>query len=204
MNTHWLQIVSDFVCPWCFIGKRRLDRALEKSALRGKLELEWLPYELDPAMPAGGHERLSYRARRFGSVAKSKEKDEMAREAARTVDLELRYDLMTRTPSTFGAHRLTRWAHEAGAHQGEVVDAIYRAYFLEGRDIGETETLVEIATKAGLEESRTREVLGDAGRASSVREIERGVAAQGVLSVPSYILDQGPVVRGLDALLAKL
>ena len=89
----------------------------------------------------------------------------MAREAARTVELELRYHLMTRTPST---------------------------------------TLVEIATKAGLEESRTREVLGDAGRASSVREIERGLAAQGVLSVHSYILDRGPVVRGLDSLLANL
>ena len=58
MNTHSLQIVSDFVCPWCFIGKRRLDRALEKSALGGRFELEWLPYELDPAMPAGGHERV--------------------------------------------------------------------------------------------------------------------------------------------------
>lgn len=95
-----VEIVADFVCPWCFIGKRRLERALERSRRRGNYSVRWLPYELDPSVPAEGQERLRYRTQRFGSLARSMQLDQRATLAGREVGIGFRYDLMKRVPNT--------------------------------------------------------------------------------------------------------
>jgi len=106
-----LQVVVDLICPWCFIGKTRLDQKLSSMPELSRPKIEWLPFELDPHMPAAGAERAAYRSRRFGSLEKSNEMDARAKAAGEQVGIEFRYERMIRTPNTFNAHRLS-WLSE--------------------------------------------------------------------------------------------
>jgi predicted DsbA family dithiol-disulfide isomerase len=199
-----VEVVADFVCPWCFIGKRRLDRALADSGRREDYTIRWLPYELDPSMPAAGLERSSYRARRFGSLERSMHMDLRATLAGRDVGIEFRYDLMKRVPNTSKAHRLVLWV---GLHgdQRDAVDALFRAYFLEGRDIGVRDTLLEVAEELLLPRSEIDALFRDDRSLAEVRGLEQQVSSYGVTAVPSYILNRAEsVIQGLDSLVSLI
>lgn len=193
-----LTIVSDAICPWCWVGKRRLEGALailarERPELR--FELSWFPFELNPDMPPEGIARVEYRRAKFGSVERGRQLDAQLAEVGAAIGLEFRFEAIERTPNTVDAHRLSRFAAQSGC-QAELIEALFRAYFHEGRDIGEAETLVAIGASVGLEAASLRERLAsDEG----VQEVVDGAAAaaqSGIGGVPAFILGRVLVAQG--------
>jgi predicted DsbA family dithiol-disulfide isomerase len=184
-----LQVVADLICPWCFIGKRSLDQALEILAGQGvQVEVDWLPYQLNPAMPTDGMDRKEFRTVRFGSWENALAMDARAVEAGRRRGVEINYQLQARTPNTVAAHALVRLARlEGGAVlQERIVDALFAGYFTHGQDIGDPAVLERIAEEAGMRPGAVqRSLQGQAdvrGRADAIR-------AMGLSGVPSYLVD---------------
>lgn len=191
-----LEIVSDVICPWCWIGRAHLDNALAILAADGMtFEIGWLPYQLNPDMPAEGVERAAYRAQKFGSVERGAELDAQVAEAGRAAGLAFRHDLMARTPNTVEAHRLIRLAAPTGL-QHALVDRLFRAYFQEGADVGDQAVLVRLATEVSLPEAVVADfTAGEAARAEVVME-SRALAQAGINGVPSFLLDRHLLFSG--------
>jgi predicted DsbA family dithiol-disulfide isomerase len=183
-----LDVYSDAICPWCYIGKRRLEKAQQLLEALYELRVTWRPFELNPSMPPEGMDRKAYRSTKFGSWAKSQALDaEVAREGA-SEGLDFAHANMERTPNTFESHRLV-WLAGAQGKQDAVVEAIFRAYFVQGKDIGNRQTLVEIAATAGLDRDRVvRFLASDEGRAE-VREEEAEARRLGLHGVPLFVLN---------------
>jgi len=188
-----IDVISDAICPWCYIGKRQLERALdilEQQKLR--FTVAWHPFQLNPDMPAEGVDRQKYRIAKFGSAERSRQMDQRITETAATVGIEFHLDRLTRTPNTLNAHRLIRFAGQQGA-QDDVVEALFYEYFCNGGDIGDAETLASVGNKGGLDYEEVRAMLAtDIGR----REVLAGdqMARQcGIQGVPSFAL-QGHVL----------
>jgi predicted DsbA family dithiol-disulfide isomerase len=189
-----LDVISDAICPWCWIGKAHLDAALDELRQDGlEFRVRWRPFQLNPDMPAEGVERAAYRAQKFGSLERARELDAQVADAGRAAGLAFRQDLMLRTPNTIAAHRVIRAAEEAGA-QDAVVDALFRAYFQEGHDIGDAATLDELAASAGLP-GMAAMLAGDEHRAAVLAE--DGAARRGGISgVPSFLMDRHLLFSG--------
>jgi predicted DsbA family dithiol-disulfide isomerase len=180
-----IDIISDVVCPWCFIGKRRLEKAL---IMRPEIETEitWRPFQLNPDMPAEGMARADYIATKFGDSGHSRRIHQTIAEAGATVGIDFAFDKIKRSPNTRNAHRLVRYATRQGAG-GEVVTRLFEGYFLQGRDVGDLAALAQIAGEAGLDERETRAFLaGDAERDEIVAE-DRNARRLGVNAVPCFI-----------------
>jgi predicted DsbA family dithiol-disulfide isomerase len=193
-----IDIISDAICPWCWVGKRNLEGALALLAAEGeRFEIHWRPFQLNPEMPREGVERASYRAAKFGSAERSAEADARVAAAGRTSGLEFRHALMLRTPNTIDAHRLIRLAGEhSPAAQDAVVEALFRAYFHEGRDIGSRAVLAAIAGEAGLNAVEVASFLAtDAGEAE-VRQEDAGFRRAGLSGVPTFALEGHVVFSG--------
>lgn len=191
-----LEIVSDAICPWCWIGKAHLDRALAILAEDElTFEIGWLPYQLNPDMPAAGVDRAAYRAQKFGSLERSAELDAQVAEAGRAAGLAFRHDLMARTPNTVEAHRLVRLARPSGL-QHAVMGRVFRAYFQEGEDIGDPVVLAGLGAEAGLDEAALAAFLaGEAARSEVVTE-SRALSQAGINGVPSFLLDRHLLFSG--------
>jgi predicted DsbA family dithiol-disulfide isomerase len=191
-----LEIVSDAICPWCWIGKAHLDGALEILRTEGLVfEVGWLPYQLNPDMPAAGVDRRDYRTAKFGSWERSLELDAQVAEAGRAAGVAFRHDLMLRTPNTVEAHRLIRLAGPSGV-QHAVVERLFRAYFQDGRDIGDLAVLAAEGIAAGMpEEAVAALAAGDAGREEVIAE-SLGLAGAGISGVPSFLLDRHLLFSG--------
>jgi predicted DsbA family dithiol-disulfide isomerase len=183
-----LDVISDVICPWCYIGKRRLEKALALLAPDLRFRIGWRPFELNPDMPRQGMERSAYRARKFGSLERSKALDAQVAAAGAEEGLRFNFDRISRTPSTFDAHRLIRLAGQSG-DQNAVVDRLFEAYFVEGRDIGETEVLADVAARAGLDPARVRSLLAGQEGVEEVRRDEAAARRAGIDGVPSFVLD---------------
>ncbi|WP_428537435.1 DsbA family oxidoreductase [Rhodopila sp.] len=184
-----IDIVSDAICPWCYVGKRQLERALAKLAPEGlKFQVHWNPFQLNPDMPKEGRDRLAYRAWKFGSAEKAAALDHRITEAAASVGLGFRTDLMTRTPNTIDAHRLI-WFAEQNGDQDAAMEAVFRAYFIEGRDIGEQGVLVDCAEQAGLPRPGVVTFLAGDVAEAEMRAADRAAREAGVSGVPSFFLD---------------
>src|SRR5258705_8962667 len=144
-----LLVFIDVICPWCLVGKRRLERALTMIG-QESVHVTWLPFELNPDMPKEGMERRAYRTRKFGSWERSTQLDAQMTEMGEAEGISFHFDLMARTPNTFNAHRLI-WRFRQTGGQDALVEALLRAYFTEGRDIGSQDVLRDLAIEAGLE-----------------------------------------------------
>ncbi len=189
-----LDVISDAICPWCWIGKAHLDAALEQLRQDGlEFRIRWRPFQLNPDMPAEGVARDAYRAQKFGSLERSRELDAQVADAGRAAGLAFRHDLMTRTPNTIAAHRVIRAAEEAGVQQA-VVDALFRAYFQAGRDIGDAATLDEIANAAGLP-GMAAMLAGDDHRDAVLAE-DMAARRGGISGVPSFLMDRHLLFSG--------
>ncbi len=188
-RTGRLEIVSDAICPWCYIGKRQFDRALPRIAAAGiRLAVHWRAFQLNPAMPVTGMARAEYRAAKFGSLARSAELDAQVTAAAADAGLAMRLDRIARTPNTVDAHRLIGLAARTGG-QDVIVELLFAAYFIDGRDISDPAVLLDCADRAGLSREETAAWLaGDAGRAEVVAE-DAGFRAAGLSGVPTFILE---------------
>ena len=189
-----IDVISDVICPWCYIGKRQLERALDilEAQHKQRFTVAWHPFQLNPEMPAEGVDRTQYRIAKFGSAERSRQMDERITETAAGVGLAFHLDRLTRTPNTVKAHRLIRFAGQNGVQDG-VVEALFNAYFCNGADVGDDRVLADVGQQGGLEYDSVLAMLaGDEGR----REVLAGDQMArncGINGVPSFAL-QGHVL----------
>ena len=190
-----IDVFSDTVCPWCWIGKRRLERTLEA---RPDLEADtvWHAFQLNPGMPAGGMDRREYLETKFGGADEARAVyGRVIAEGARE-SLPFDFGAISRTPNTLDSHRLVRWAGSQPPGQTPMVEALFDAYFARGRDVGDAEALARIAAGAGYDEAGAREWLADgAGRTEVAREDMQARNA-GITGVPCFVLDGKVAVPG--------
>ena len=184
-----IDIVSDAICPWCWVGKRNLEAAL--ALLEGEsFEIHWRPFQLNPDMPPEGVERAAYRAAKFGSETRGRELDAQVAASGRAAGLEFHHDLMLRTPNTIDAHRLIRLAGGLGGTvQNDLMEAVFRGYFQEGKDIGSHAVLAEIAAGVGLDADRVAAYLASGDDAEEVRAEDAGFRRSGLSGVPTFALE---------------
>jgi predicted DsbA family dithiol-disulfide isomerase len=189
-----IDIVSDVICPWCFIGKRRLERALK---LRPEVDvsISWRAFQLNPDMPAEGMPRQEYLAAKFGGAGQARRIYAAVEQAGAGEDIDFAFDRIRRTPNTVDAHRLIRFAALQG-EAGAMVEALFAAYFLDGRDIGARSELAEIASEAGFDRKAAADWLaGDSGRDAVLAE-DRAARRAGIEGVPCFVLDGGYALSG--------
>lgn len=189
-----IDVVSDVVCPWCYLGKRRLERALADVAGVAPT-VRWRPYRLDPTIPPEGIAREDYVVRKFGSLTALNAAHEKLAAYGKAEGIDYRFDLIRRSPDSTDAHRLIRWAHASGAEDA-AVERLFSAYFTEGRDIGDRTVLAEIASRIGLDNDAVRRRLaGDDDRETVAAEMEEAYRV-GVTGVPCFIVDRRYAVVG--------
>lgn len=189
-----LDIFSDPVCPWCYLGKANLDRALE-AAPHHPFQIEWHPFQLNPDMPREGVDKRHYLAARFGGADKVDAVHDRLREIARQNGVDMDPDTPKRIPNTLDAHRLILWAGLEG-RQTPVVAALFRAYWKEGRDIGNRAVLADIAAAAGMDRAVTARLLDSDADADDLRARDADARAKGVTAVPTFLVAQQYVVSG--------
>src|SRR3984885_14507156 len=179
-----IEVISDAICPWCWVAKRRLDSAIAALAPDVTAIVTWRPFELNPEMPKAGVDRRAYRSAKFGSWQRSQALDAQVAAAGRSEGLVFNHDKMERTPNTIDAHRLIRLAGQQGK-QDDVVEGLFAAYFNEGRDIGDPAVLAEIGASAGLDRARILTMLAsDEGQAEVRSDLRRAVSLR-VSGVPT-------------------
>lgn len=189
-----IDIVSDTVCPWCFIGKRRIERAM---ALRPDVTFDvfWRPYRLDPTIPREGVDRRAYLKAKFGDTPRSSAMGEAIRSEGAGEGIEFAFDKIAKSPNTLDSHRLVRWSASAGV-QDEVVERLFRAYFIDGRDIGDAAVLASVADDAGMDGELVASLLASDADLESV-EREAGLANEmGITGVPTFIFDSKLMISG--------
>lgn len=195
MNALNIEIFSDLICPWCYIGRRRLEAGLKILGANELPNIIWRPFELNPDMPKAGLDRKAYRSAKFGSWERSQAMDREVAEIGRTLGLEFNYDRVLVTPNTRAGHRLLWWARDKGL-QDALADALFRAYFTEGRDIGKNEVLSEIAAEAGLSATDfSRFVESDKGLEEVLKEEAEG-KQRGLNGVPFFFINGVPAFSG--------
>ncbi len=189
-----LDILSDPICPWCYIGKANLERALERAPDH-PFEIEWHPFQLNPDMPREGVDRRSYLEEKFGGKDRTIAIYARVEAAAQAAGLTINFAAMDRTPNTLDAHRLIHWAGIEG-RQNAVVNALFRAYFVEGRDIGNVETLADIADSHGLDAALVTRLLATDADIEEIRARDAHSRKMGISAVPTYIVAQQHAVPG--------
>ena len=189
-----IDIVSDTICPWCFIGKRRLERALAQRP-DIQFEIGWRPFQLNPDMPAEGMDRQTYVATKFGGDDRARQIYQRVRDAGAGDGIAFAFEKIARTPNTLDSHRLIRWAGSAGL-QHQVVELLFRRYFLEGRDIGDRAVLTEVAAEAGMDAELVARLLDEGADLDLVREEDKVARDLGIQGVPCFILERKYAVSG--------
>ncbi len=181
-----LEIFSDLICPWCYIGKVRFEKALESLEGAQNLEVVWRPFQLNPTMPAEGISRREYRIRKFGSWEYSQELDAQVVAAAKGEGLDFNFEIAEKTPNTFLGHKLVKFAEQHDC-QDAVVDELFNAFFCEGKDIGDRNFLLQVAVRSGLNEAETSKAFDDSKLSEIVSAEEARGRSLGINSVPSFV-----------------
>jgi predicted DsbA family dithiol-disulfide isomerase len=181
-----IDVVSDVVCPWCFVGKRRLEAA---RALAPDLDIvvRWRPYQLDDTIPPGGIPRAQYLARKFGPE-KAAEIYNRLNAVGAEAGIAFKFDAITRSPNTLDAHRLIHWAGESGL-QDAVKERLLNLYFLEGADVGDPDVLASAAAACGMDGAAVRAKLASDDDKDAVRADIEKAQSIGVNGVPFFIID---------------
>ncbi len=189
-----LDIMSDPICPWCYIGKTHLDKALAEIP-NHPLVIEWHPFQLNPDMPDAGMDRREYLERKFGGKDGAVRAYAPVVEHAENAGLKIDFEGMKRTPNTLDAHRLIHWAGIEGK-QNAVVDALFNAYFVEARDIGDREVLADIADSVGMDAAVVMKLLQSESDREDIRTRDSHSREMGVNSVPTFIVANQHAVPG--------
>ncbi|WP_170338905.1 DsbA family oxidoreductase [Ruegeria arenilitoris] len=189
-----LDILSDPICPWCYIGKTNLDKALA-TVPEHPFVIEWHPFQLNPDMPEGGMDRREYLERKFGGKEGAVRAYAPVVEHAEKAGLNIDFEAMKRTPNTLDAHRLIHWAGIEGK-QNPVVDALFTAYFVQGRDIGDHEVLADIADSVGMDAAVVLKLLKSDADRNDIRQRDTHSREMGVNSVPTFIVANQHAVPG--------
>jgi predicted DsbA family dithiol-disulfide isomerase len=189
-----LDIFSDPICPWCFIGKSNLDRALEGDAGH-PFKVEWHPFQLNPDMVAEGVDRLEYLAARFGGMDKAVAMSKQVEEAAAGYGVVIDFSKVPRVPNTLDAHRLIHWAGLEGA-QTPMVNAVLRAYWRESRDIGDRGVLADLAGEVGLDRAAMGRLLASEADRDTITARDAHARERGISAVPTFVIADQYVVSG--------
>jgi predicted DsbA family dithiol-disulfide isomerase len=184
-----IDIVSDAICPWCYIGKRQMERALVTLASEGlAFSIQWNPFQLNPDMAKEGVDRAQYRAWKFGSAEKAAALDARIVDAAAQVGLEFHPERIKRTPNTIDAHRLIWFAGQKGV-QDAAMEHVFLAYFIEAQDIGQHTILADCAAAAGMDRAEALAFLAGDLADKEMRAADQAAREAGVSGVPSFFLD---------------
>jgi predicted DsbA family dithiol-disulfide isomerase len=192
-NTLTIDVVSDVVCPWCYLGEKRLGIAL--SGEQEPVAIRWRPFQLDPTIPQGGLDRAEYMEKKFGKGDRLRAAHDRLTTLGAEVGLPFAFDRIRRAPNTLDAHRLIRWAGSAGK-QAEVVDRLFRAYFVDGLDIGDHAVLLRVAGECGLDVEIVASLLKRDDDKDAVRRDIEEAQALGVSGVPFFIFGGRLAVSG--------
>lgn len=181
-----VDVISDVICPWCVIGKRRLEKAI--AALGVPVKVRWLTFQLNPTMPVEGISRREYRIKKFGSWERSQELDAKVVAVGKEEGIDFAFDRIERTPNTLDAHRLI-WLAEVEGVQDAVVETLFRAYFIEGQDICDRQTLLDVVAEAGLDRGKAEAMLNGNDGLEAISESE-GVSRRHLVDgVPFFIIN---------------
>ncbi|WP_436641545.1 DsbA family oxidoreductase [Microbaculum sp. FT89] len=192
-----LDVISDTICPWCYIGKRRLEKAL-KQRPDVDVDIRWRPYLLDPTIPPGGVDRREYLESKFGGPDRAKAIYDRVREAGAEEAIPFSFEKIQRTPNTIDSHRIIRWAATAGS-QEQVVERLFQLYFIEGANIEEPETLIGVAREMGMDAELVAELLGGDADVELVQREIRTAQKIGVTGVPCFIFANSFGVMGAQS-----
>ncbi|MCP9451394.1 MAG: DsbA family oxidoreductase [Nitrospira sp.] len=188
-----IEVYSDVICPWCYVGKRRLERVLQHLAGLVPTTVHWRPFQLNPGMPLDGMDRTAYLEAKFGSREAYRRLEEQVMAAEE--EIPFAFDRITVTPNTLLAHRLI-WYAGAQGRQDAMVETLFRLYFVEGRDIGRAETLSEAAGQVGLAASEVKEFLGGSEGVDEVCRAEAVGRRLGIRAVPCFVFNGTSMLTG--------
>jgi predicted DsbA family dithiol-disulfide isomerase len=188
-----IDVISDVICPWCYIGKRRLDKAIAES--QQEIRVRWHPFQLNPTMPKEGISRKNYRSHKFGRWERSLELDAKMVAVGETEGIHFAFDRIEWTPNTVDAHRLV-WLADQLDCQDAVVEALFRAYFTEGRDISDRRTLIDVVAEAGLDRQRAKAMLNSEEGIDAIKEAEKLARRHQVIGVPFFIINNEITLSG--------
>jgi len=194
LTTMQIDVISDTICPWCYIGKRRLERAMR---LRPQIsfDIRWRPFQLDPTTPAEGVDRIAYIERKFGGSDKIKPIHAALLKAGEDEGLAFAFEKIARTPNTINSHRLIRWSHSMGV-QDQVVELLFKSYFMDGADIGQIEVLKRIGAEAGMDDELVEELLNSDADLENVEREDSMARKIGINGVPTYLIGGKVLVNG--------
>jgi predicted DsbA family dithiol-disulfide isomerase len=191
-------VVSDVICPWCYIGKRRLEKAMELASDRYEFEVEYFPFELNPHMSEEGASYKEYLCKKYGSEERFHQLTEHLRLTAAREELQFNLELQQTSPNTRNAHRIIMIARDEGK-QLEVVEAFFRAYFTEGVDLTRIENLLDIAEEAGLDTDLIEQLLNSNTGKLEIEMAEKELHDLGITSVPLYIIENKFAISGAQS-----
>lgn len=189
-----IDIISDTVCPWCLIGKRKLEAALaERPDLN--VDVAWHPFQLHPDMPPEGADRKEFTAKKFGTPERAKELYANMAKAGQAVGLDFQFSKIARSPNTLNSHRVIKWAATAGV-QDQVVEILFRTFFMDGKDLGDIEVLVDAAVEAGMDGTIVRDLLNSDRDLDLISAEDARAREMGVSGVPFFIIDEKYALSG--------
>ena len=193
-----IDIISDPICPWCYIGKTRLDRALELNPTHNFI-IEWHPFQLNPTMPKDGMDRREYLEAKFGGQKEAIKVYSNIDKTATETGLSLNFGGIKRTPNTIDAHRLIHWAGIEG-RQNSIIDRLFKAYFQEGRDISEHSVLTRIASAAGMDQDVVRSLLKSDADKEDIKARDTDARKRGIQGVPAFVVANEYVIQGAQTI----
>jgi len=195
-----IEVYSDTICPWCYVGLARLQEALAARPVL-EVELGWLPFELNPDLPPEGEDRKAYMLRRFGDVDRFAAGQQALLDLGRPLGIDFQFDRVTRAPNTRRSHVLIGWAGErGGARQTLVKQRILAAHFTEGRDIADPQVLADLAVDCGLDREAALQAIADPTRHAEVEALEAQARGWGISGVPTFIFDRRYAFSGAQPL----
>jgi predicted DsbA family dithiol-disulfide isomerase len=190
-----IDVISDVICPWCFIGKRRVEKAITALDSPHEVRVRWHPFQLNPTMPKEGINRREYRIKKFGSWERSQELDAKLIAVGKDEGICFAFDRIERTPNTVDAHRII-WLSDQQGCQNSIVEAVFRAYFTEGRDISNRKTLIDVVAEAGLDRQQAETMLNSDEGMDSIKEAEELARRHRVGGVPFFIINNEITLSG--------
>lgn len=193
-----IDIISDTICPWCYIGEKKFEKAIElvhEERPDVKFDVRWRPFQLHPETPIEGVDRKKSMKRKFGDGPHLKAMSDNLKNAGTEAGIAFNFEAQDKTPNTLNSHRLIRWSESAGC-QPEIVEALFKAYFIEGRDIGNADVLVDIAKSCGMDADLVADLLTKDTDMDLVRHEDNQARELGISGVPTFLINDGFMVGG--------